>query len=93
MSPTLPHIPDGYCPVPCWLATQRTEHGVVRSAVEIQRLDGFGAPGDKRAKYRRLQRPQQFHMGFKLFYTQDTPLMDPARVLKLHPQPEYISYQ
>ncbi|MGH3095062.1 MAG: hypothetical protein ACRDMV_03580 [Streptosporangiales bacterium] len=60
---------------------------------EVQHLDGFGAPADKLAKYRRLQRPSQFHMGFKLFYSQDTPLMSPTRVLNLNPPPEYVSYQ
>jgi hypothetical protein len=36
------------------------------------------------------------HAGFKLFYDEDTrsgPLMDPAQVLALVPQPDYVLYE
>lgn len=64
-----------------------------RELAMVQHLDGFGARAEKLAKYRRLQHPDRFHLGFKLFYTQDTDLMSPTDVLKLHPPPEYVSYQ
>jgi hypothetical protein len=60
---------------------------------EVQQLDGFGTRAGKLAKYRNLQRPDQFHMGFKLFYTEDVDLMSPQSTLALKPPPEYISYQ
>lgn len=59
----------------------------------VQHLDGFGSQAVKKEKYRVLQRPAQFHMGFKLFYTQDLDLLEPAEVLALAPPPEYVSYQ
>lgn len=64
-----------------------------RGLATVQHLDGFGNRADKLAKYRGLQRPHQFHPGFKLFYRQDQNLMPPKRVLNLKPPPEYVSYQ
>jgi hypothetical protein len=50
--------------------------------------DGFGAPADKRAKYRQLAPSKgPFHRGFKLFYEEDTGLMSPKQVLRLQPSP------
>ncbi len=59
----------------------------------VQHLDGFGTRAAKLSKYRHLQRPKEFHMGYKLFYKQDINMMPPKRVLKLKPTPEYVSYQ
>jgi hypothetical protein len=59
----------------------------------VQQLDGFGTQHLKIAKYDKLQKPKRFHMGFKLFYTQDTDLMSPQEVLGLDPPPDYVSYQ
>jgi hypothetical protein len=59
----------------------------------VQHLDGFGTPAAKIAKWKKVKHPEKFHMGFKLFYTQDTDLMSPKETLALHPPPEYISYQ
>lgn len=59
----------------------------------VQQLDGFGSRPNKITKYQTLQRPQQFHLGFKLFYTQDVDMMAPADVLALTPPPDYVSYQ
>jgi hypothetical protein len=59
----------------------------------VQQLDGFGTRHLKLAKWKKLKHPQRFHMGFKLFYTQDTNLMPPNQVLKLNPPPDYISYE
>jgi hypothetical protein len=57
--------------------------------------DGFGAPEQKIEKYNALvpQEPIQYG-GFKLFYTQDYPLLTPQQVLDLlGPDPAVISYQ
>ena len=61
-------------------------------------MDGWGPPPLKRDSYRAYvyRYPVQF-TGFKLFYKNDTkkghPLMTPAQVLALKPQPLYIQYQ
>lgn len=72
---------------------------VLRPEVQVvMHMDGWGAPWLKRDTYRDyiVQEPVQF-TGFKLFYHNDTkkgdPLMTPADVLLLHPQPVYIQYQ
>ena len=59
----------------------------------VQHVDGFGAPAVKIEKYTALQRAAQFHLGFKVFYTEDVQPLAPQAVLGLTPQPEYISYQ
>jgi hypothetical protein len=59
----------------------------------VQHIDGFGAPPNKLGKYKDLQRPQQMHLGFKLFYTQDTPMLTAAQALALAPAPDLVSYQ
>jgi hypothetical protein len=59
----------------------------------VQHVDGFGAPPNKLGKYRELQRPQQMHLGFKLFYTQDTPMLTAAQALALQPVPDLVTYQ
>lgn len=59
----------------------------------VQHVDGFGAPGVKIEKYKALQRSDRFHLGFKVFHTEDIDPLSPQAVLGLTPQPEYISYQ
>ncbi len=59
----------------------------------VQHIDGFGAPPNKLGKYKDLQRPQQMHLGFKLFYTQDTPMLTVAQALTLQPAPDLVTYQ
>ena len=59
----------------------------------VQHLDGFGDVPTKLDIYHAVADPQRFHMGFKLFYTQDKPLLSPADVLGMTPQPEFVSYQ
>ncbi|KAA0021336.1 hypothetical protein [Antrihabitans cavernicola] len=59
----------------------------------VQHVDGFGTPAVKIDKYTALQRAGQFHLGFKVFYTEDVNPLSPKDVLGLNPQPEYISYQ
>ena len=64
----------------------------------VLHMDGWGAPWLKRDSYRDyvVKEPVQF-TGFKLFYHNDTkkgdPLMSPADLLKLEPEPLYIQYQ
>ncbi|WP_369136933.1 hypothetical protein [Modestobacter versicolor] len=64
----------------------------------VKSVDGIGAAADKVATYQRVMEgtPPFVHAGFKLFYEEDTrsgPLMDPAAVLALVPQPEYVLYE
>jgi hypothetical protein len=57
-------------------------------------MDGFGSPALKRHTYRSVlhQRPLEF-TGFKLFYIQDTDLLQPSDVLALRPRPSVVIYQ
>jgi hypothetical protein len=59
----------------------------------VQHLDGFGDVATKMDIYQAIAAPQQFHMGFKLFYTQDHPMLSASDVLAIRPQPEFVSYQ
>ncbi|GAA4861277.1 hypothetical protein [Actinomycetospora straminea] len=59
----------------------------------VQHIDGFGAPETKREKYAQLQRPQQLHPGFGLFYDEDTPVLSPAETLALSPPPDLVTYR
>jgi hypothetical protein len=64
----------------------------------VKSVDGIGAAADKVGTYERVMAgtPPFVHAGFKLFYEEDTrsgPLMDPAQVLALVPQPEYVLYE
>jgi hypothetical protein len=64
----------------------------------VKSVDGIGAAAEKVATYQRViaTLPPFVHAGFKLFYDEDTrsgPLMDPAQVLALVPQPEYVLYE
>jgi len=72
---------------------------VLRPEVQIvMNMDGWGAPWLKRDSYKDyvVAEPVEF-TGFKLFYHNDTkkgdPLLTPAEVLKLQPNPLYIQYQ
>ena len=72
---------------------------ILRPDVQIvMNMDGWGPPILKRGTYRNFIVPEPVqYTGFKLFYHNDTkagdPLMTPADVLKLKPQPVYIQYQ
>jgi hypothetical protein len=59
----------------------------------VQHVDGFGSRSEKDATWTRLRRPQQFHLGYKLFYDEDVRRYAPRDVLKFRPVPEYVSYQ
>ena len=59
----------------------------------VQHIDGFGTRSQKLQTYRTVERSEQFTMGFKLFYDEDTDLFKPRRVLKIRPRIKYVSYQ
>jgi hypothetical protein len=57
-------------------------------------VDGFGSRIAKRSKYREFTRGRRDrHHGVKLFYSEDTNLMEPRGVLSLRPQPELVVYE
>jgi hypothetical protein len=58
-------------------------------------VDGFGTRAEKTDKYNELTAPtrNRFAHGFKLFYREDTDLMDPSAVLALRPQPRLVVYE
>ncbi len=56
--------------------------------------DGFGTPEAKFSKYGTLVRDEPIQYGgFKVFYQQDTPVLEPEQVLALDPAPAVITYQ
>jgi hypothetical protein len=59
----------------------------------VQHIDGFGTRSEKDATWNRLRRPQQFHLGYKLFYDEDVKRYSPRDVLRFKPVPELVSYQ
>jgi hypothetical protein len=70
--------------------------GAVRSHPQlamVQHVDGFGGRADKLATYRRVARPDQFEIGFKLFLDEDVDMFRPAEVLRLSPGVSFVSYQ
>jgi hypothetical protein len=59
----------------------------------VQHLDGFGTRAEKDATFDRLNRPKQFHIGYKLFYDEDVDMYGPRDILRMKPTPAYVSYQ
>ena len=59
----------------------------------VQHVDGFGTRSEKDATWNRLRRPQQFHLGYKLFYDEDIKRYGAADLLKFKNVPELISFQ
>jgi hypothetical protein len=59
----------------------------------VQHVDGFGTRSEKDATWRRLRRPRQFHMGYKLFYDEDINRYGARDVLKFKPVPDLVSFQ
>ncbi|GAA3921974.1 hypothetical protein [Actinoplanes auranticolor] len=59
----------------------------------VQHVDGFGTRAEKDATWNRLRRPQQFHLGYKLFYDEDVKRYRAADVLRFKPVPELVSFQ
>lgn len=56
-------------------------------------VEGYGAPQDKLQKYQQLAPLGSWYAGFKLFYQLDTPVLTPAQVMALQPQPDMITYE
>ncbi|MCA2212095.1 hypothetical protein [Jidongwangia harbinensis] len=59
----------------------------------VQHIDGFGTRSEKDATWKRLRRPRQFHMGYKLFYDEDIKRYRARDVLKFKPVPDLVSFQ
>jgi hypothetical protein len=61
----------------------------------VLNADGFGTRELKRVKYHAFtSSPRRFfHTGFKLFYREDTHLMQPRHVLRLRPPPDVVIYE
>ena len=85
------------------LLVHQFETGIVTNKQLIQptenvevvlHADGFGGPEAKLTKYDLLVRDEATQYGgFKLFYTQDAPLLSPQEVLQLDPAPAVVTYQ
>ncbi len=65
------------------------------SAIDVVLVaDGFGPPALKRHTYSMVLRQRALAFsGFKLFYIQDTDLLQPSQVLSLSPAPSVVIYQ
>lgn len=59
----------------------------------VQHVDGFGTRSQKLSTYHTVAQPDQFVMGLKLFYDEDSGLMSPAGVLEIRPRVRFVSYQ
>lgn len=59
----------------------------------VQHVDGFGTPGEKMGTYLHVAAPRKFHMGFKLFYDEDVRRMSAARVKRIRPRVDFVSFQ
>lgn len=60
-------------------------------------VDGFGTRSGKLSKYRDFTHernlPPGTHVGFKLFYQEDTNLYTPQAVMALNPRPDLVMYE
>ncbi len=64
------------------------------AVVMVLAVDGFGSPALKRHTYATVLRQRSLAFsGFKLFYIQDSDLLQPSQVLDLTPPPAVIIYQ
>ncbi len=64
----------------------------------VKSVDGIGGLEAKTGTYHRVmaETPSYVRPGFKLFFSEDAqagPLMTPAQVLALRPQPDYVLYE
>jgi hypothetical protein len=60
----------------------------------VLNVDGFGDRPNKISKYVAFTHPRTgFRSGFKLFYKEDTNLMQPRDVLRLRPRPDLVVYE
>jgi hypothetical protein len=70
----------------------RSRIAEIEGVQPLLNFDGIGSPAAKTAGYGPLTAPGLFN-GFSLFYRLDQPLMRPAAVLGLDPQPDFLLYQ
>lgn len=74
-----------------------TNPELIRPTPEIRLLvnaDGFGPPGTKFVTFKIAQVGMPTALtGFKLFFKNDKPILQPSDVLPLVPQPVFINYQ
>ena len=57
-------------------------------------VDGFGDRANKLSKWRSFtSEAVRFHDGYKLFYKEDTDLMQPRDVLRMQPRPDLVVYE
>jgi len=62
----------------------------------VLQMDGLGAPSTKLESYHKVMRGARgFFPGFKVFLrpVDDPVLLLPAQIMRLHPRPDYVSYQ
>ncbi|MDF0529419.1 hypothetical protein P0W64_09845 [Tsukamurella sp. 8F] len=61
----------------------------------VVHTDGHGTPGIKMGTWDRVRAGLSPHMflGWKNFYTEDSPTFSPAQTMALRPQPVFVSYQ
>jgi len=98
-------VRDGRLPQKLFIIHQFTQN-MVRNKSQLQtppelavtmNVDGFGTRSGKLSKYkdftRKPNRPPGTHVGFKLFYQEDTNLFTPKGVMALRPRPDVIMYE
>jgi hypothetical protein len=93
-------VDDNSLPAKLIVVHQFRRHSIVgRSKIKpkpgvqtVLNFDGIGSPGPKSAGFSALATTGLFN-GFSLFYLRDTPLMSPAAVLGLTPEPDFLLYQ
>lgn len=60
----------------------------------VLNVDGVGGRDLKVEKYKAFaKRRDPAHPGFKLFYSEDTNVLDPSDVLRLEPEPVFVVYE
>jgi len=71
-------------------ATMRKRRGIALTV----NVDGFGDRPNKLSKYRAFtHQRKRFYNGYKLFYNEDTNLMQPRDVLRMRPRPDLVMYE
>jgi hypothetical protein len=92
------HLPDKLVLVHQFRLAMLPNRGAIQGAPGVEMVlhaDGFGTPGEKLATWGALQFPgRPWGTGFKLFITEDRPMLTPAQVMAaVRPNPDVITYQ
>lgn len=92
------HLPDKLLLVHQFRLSMLPDRGHIHAAPGVEMVlhaDGFGTPGEKLATWNAMALPgRPWGTGFKLFLTQDRPMLIPAQVIAaVHPAPDVITYQ